>query len=391
MIESDVIILGAGAAGLLCASRAGHRVRHVIVLERNERIGEKIRISGGGRCNFTNVEIRPDQFLSSNPGFFRSPLARFTQHDVIALVEQHGIEYFEKPPGQLFCKKSATEFIDLLVAECNTAHVEIITGCDVQAARLEDGKFHVRAANNQEYISSALVVATGGLSIPKIGATDVGYRIAKSFGIAITPLRPGLVPLTLAPEDLHFLEPLRGVSLNVEVQCNDGLFQAGMLFTHRGLSGPAILQISSYWREGDELVIDLAPGIDVDELLQREYPPGRTVASIIASVLPNRFAKAFCDMINAPRTISNCSARERVRVVETIHAWKIKPVGTEGYEKAEVTLGGIDTRELSSKTMEAKRVPGLYFIGEVVDVTGWLGGYNFQWAWSSAVAAGDVV
>jgi predicted Rossmann fold flavoprotein len=383
MDHRDVVVLGGGAAGLFCAATAGARGRRVLVLEHNDRIGKKITISGGGRCNFTNLRASPDNYLSSNPEFCRSALARYTPADFLAAVEKHGIAWHEKKLGQLFCNGSSREIIALLTDECRKTGAEIRCGVEIQEIT-KPGNFLVRTSRG-EITSDALVVATGGLSFAKLGASDLGYRIARQFGLRLTEIRPGLVPLTLAAEDKSLFGPLSGVSLHVRTRCGKTSFGEAMLITHRGLSGPAILQISNYWHEGDALEMDLLPDA------QGVPSPGQGSAiAQLARVWPQRFAEAWCER-NAPaKTVAQWTAAERESVQHRIHHWTPAVDGTEGYPKAEVTLGGVDTRDLSSKTMQARNVPGLYFIGEVVDVTGWLGGYNFQWAWASAHAAGQV-
>lgn len=374
----------------MCAATAAARGRRVIVLERNERIGEKIRISGGGRCNFTNTVTRKDHYLSGNPHFATSALARYTPGDFIALVGRHGIPWHEKTLGQLFCDGSSREIIGMFEKECAAAGVTIVTGCDVTGVS-RDGRFRI-AAGAGGYLCDSLVVATGGLSIPALGATDFGYRIARQFGHAVNEPRPGLVPLTLDGDDLAFAAGLSGVSLDAMVSCGGASFRENILFTHRGLSGPAILQISSYWRPGSALTIDLAPGSDLLAYLADRRSAARggvELSMVLADILPKRFARAWCDRFLRPKLMAAHSNDELKAVASALRAWTIVPSGTEGFAKAEVTCGGVDTTELSSKTMESKKAPGLYFIGEVVDVTGHLGGYNFQWAWASGYAAGQ--
>jgi predicted Rossmann fold flavoprotein len=380
-MTADVVIIGAGAAGLMCAIEAGKRGRRVLVLEHNAQLGRKILISGGGRCNFTNLHTGSENFLSANPHFAKSALARYTPRDFIALVEKHRIAYHEKTLGQLFCDRSAREIVDLLEAECAAAGVEIRTGVSVRCVA---GSFSLdTSAGTVE--AQSLVVAAGGLSIPKIGATPFGYDIARQYGLAIVPCRPALVPLTFARDDLARYGPLAGVSADATVTAGRRAFREKLLFTHRGLSGPAVLQASSYWKPGAEVEIDLLPGIDVAaELRRRERAEVRT---IVARWLPKRLAD-----VHAPaKPAAMLSDREIDALDDTFHRWRVRPAGTEGYEKAEVTAGGVDTAELSSKTFEAKKAPGLYFIGEVVDVTGHLGGFNFQWAWASGYSAGQFV
>ena len=383
----DVLVLGAGAAGLMAAITAGQRGRRVLVLDRADRIGKKILISGGGRCNFTNLNCTADAFLSANPHFARSALARYTPHDFIALVEKHRISYHEKTLGQLFCDRSARDIVAMLEAECRDAGVRIVLNQDITEVRHNEGfVVHTTSAN---YRAGALVVATGGLSIPKIGATDLAYRIAAQFGLAIEALRPALVPLTWQPQDSARYADLTGLSTEVIAADGRTRFREKLLFTHRGLSGPAILQISSYWQPGASITIDLAPGQDCTAPL-RAQAGGRDAAAFRAAlraVLPHRLADRWA-ALHSPSAWNNASLLE---AEERLHRWQVAPAGSEGYAKAEVTAGGISTAELSARTMESLRVPGLYFIGEAVDVTGHLGGYNFQWAWASGAAAGHAV
>ena len=379
----DAIVLGGGAAGLFCAVEAGKRGRRVAVLERNESIGKKILISGGGRCNFTNLHCRPENFLSDNPHFAKSALARFTPADFIALVEKHGITYHEKTLGQLFCDESARQIVAMLETECHAAKVHIIT--NVQIRDVQRGDHFVVSSENLEYRAPVLVVATGGLSIPKMGATAFGYELARQFGHRIVPTRPALVPLLFNFADRKRYAELAGVSAEVAASSDSRRFREKMLFTHRGLSGPAILQISSYWKEGEGISLDLAPERDALGALRASSTRNlETARKVLQSFLPNRFASLWLDSY-APMSFTNASLDSLER---QLHHWRITPSGSEGYAKAEVTAGGVDTRELSSKTMESQRLPGLYFIGEVVDVTGQLGGFNFQWAWASGAAAG---
>jgi predicted Rossmann fold flavoprotein len=380
----DTLILGGGAAGLMCAIEAGKRRRRVAVFEHADRLGKKILISGGGRCNFTNVHCRPENFLSSNPHFAKSALARYTPANFIALVEKHGIPYHEKALGQLFCNRSARDILGMLEAECRDAAVSIFLNTNIQQVeRTTD--FVVRAAN-AEFRAPVLVVATGGLSIPKIGATSLGYDLARQFGLAIREPWPGLVPLTLSEEDRSRYCDLAGVSAEVVAACAGQQFREKMLVTHRGLSGPAILQISSYWKKPQPILIDLAPEREVTASFRDSKTPRKlvTLRTELRRFLPHRFADRWLDA-HAPISWTNHALANLER--ET-HAWAISPAGTEGYEKAEVTAGGVDTDELSPKTMESRNIPGLFFIGEVVDVTGHLGGFNFQWAWASGAAAG---
>jgi predicted Rossmann fold flavoprotein len=382
----DALILGAGAAGLMCAIEAGKRGRRIAVLERSERPGKKVLISGGGRCNFTNIHCAPEHFISSNPHFAKSALARYTPADFISLVEKHNIPYHEKTLGQLFCDRSAQDILGMLEKECAAADVHLIVKTAVQEVARGD-EFIVRAGE-KEFRAPVLVVSTGGLSIPKIGATDFGYALARQFGLRICETRPGLVALTFNESDRDRYSDLAGVSTGVIAACDGQRFREKMLITHRGLSGPAMLQISSYWKPGEErpVVLDLVPDGEVTASLLGPAAP-RTVAALRAALqrfLPNRLADRWLDIHN-PTAWTNAALRE---VERQIHQWAVFPAGTEGYAKAEVTVGGVDTDELSAKTMESRKVPGLFFIGEVVDVTGHLGGFNFQWAWASGACAG---
>jgi predicted Rossmann fold flavoprotein len=382
--QFDALVLGGGAAGLMCALEAGKRGRRVAVLERAERTGKKILISGGGRCNFTNVHCHPENFISTNPHFAKSALARYTPADFIALVEKHRIPYHEKTLGQLFCDRSAHDIMEMLESECLDAGVRIFVKTAIQEV-LRTTEFVVRAGET-EFRAPVLVVATGGLSIPKMGATGLGYDLARQFGLAIREPRPGLVPFVFDPKDRGQYCGLAGVSAEVAVSCDHQRFREKMLITHRGLSGPAILQISSYWRPGQAVAIDLAPDGDVTATL-REPTNLRNISamkSALRNFLPIRFSNRWLDL-HPPFAWTNSGLAELERAV---HNWMVTPVDTEGYAKAEVTAGGVDTDELSAKTMESRKVPGLFFIGEVVDVTGHLGGFNFQWAWASGACSG---
>jgi predicted Rossmann fold flavoprotein len=383
----DVIVLGGGAAGLMCAIEAGKRGRRVAVLEHADRCGKKILISGGGRCNFTNLHCRPENFISSNPHFAKSALARYTPADFIALVEKHGIRYHEKTLGQLFCDGSAREIVLMLETECKAANVEILVGTTVLEVT-KTTEFVIRTKRT-EFRSPTLVVATGGLSIPKMGATSFGYDLARQFGLKIREPWPALVPLLLTPEDRRRYCDLAGVSTEVIARCDGAQFKEKMLITHRGLSGPAILQISSYWRPPATVVIDLAPEKKAISAFENAQTPRnlKTLSAAVREFLPNRLADRWLEL-NTPSSFTNQSLAELER---RVHHWEIGPAGTEGYEKAEVTAGGVDTDELSAKTMQSHKIPGLFFIGEVVDVTGHLGGFNFQWAWASGVSAGRTV
>jgi predicted Rossmann fold flavoprotein len=381
--EFDAVILGAGAAGLLCAVEAGKRGRRVAILEHADRIGKKILISGGGRCNFTNIHCQPENFLSANPHFAKSALARYTPADFIALVEKHRIPYHEKTLGQLFCDRSAQDITDMLDSECQSAGAKIFLQSKVREVQ-RTTEFVVRTESD-EFRAPVLVVATGGLSIPKMGATSFGYSLARQFGLNIVKTRPALVPLALNGKDRNRYCNLSGVSAEVVASAGDHAFREKMLFTHRGLSGPAILQVSSYWNERQPVRIDLAPGRDVTSaILQAKVRNIAAARSAFQGILPKRLAERWLEF-HEPRDWTNPALKD---LECQIHEWTLTPAATEGYEKAEVTAGGVDTDELSSKTMESRKVPGLFFIGEVVDVTGHLGGFNFQWAWASAVAAG---
>jgi predicted Rossmann fold flavoprotein len=379
----DVLIAGAGAAGLMCAIEAGKRGRRVALLEHAERAGKKIMISGGGRCNFTNLYCQPDNFISGNPHFAKSALARYTPQDFIALVEKHGIAYHEKTLGQLFCDRSANQITGMLEAECRAAGVQTFLGCRIREVRKPDG--FVVTTDSTEFYAPSFVIATGGLSIPKIGATSFGYDIARQFGLKISKTNPGLVPLLLNTVDRGSYCDLAGVSADISVATNGAKFCESMLITHRGLSGPAILQASSYWDPGAPIRIDLAPGLNVLSSVREDPARNATqVRAALQEVLPKRFATRWIEL-HSPASWSNLGLDEFER---GLHAWTLLPCGTESYEKAEVTTGGVDTDELSGKTMESKKVKGLFFVGEVVDVTGHLGGFNFQWAWASGSAAG---
>jgi hypothetical protein len=384
----DVIVIGAGAAGMMCAATAGRRGRRVLLIEHYDKLGEKIRISGGGRCNFTNLHAGPANYLSQNPDFCRSALARYTPRDFIALVESYRIAWHEKTLGQLFCDRSSLDIIALLKSECDGAGVEWRMPCAVHGVRREGGSYSV-ATSMGTVRSLSLVIATGGLTVPKIGATPFGYRIAEQFGIAVVPPRPALVPLAFDPAALSRYGDLSGIAVDAEVSCNSGRFREGLLFTHRGLSGPAILQVSSYWNGGDSLEIDLLPGSDAGSWLESERSSPARIDNLLAQRLPRRFAQQWSAANGVAIPVNRLDDRRRRELAHLLHAWPVLPSGTLGYNKAEVTLGGVDTRALSSQSMAATQVPGLHFIGEVVDVTGWLGGYNFQWAWASGYAAGQ--
>ena len=388
----DVLVLGAGAAGLMCARVAGSRGRSVGVVEQAKRPAEKIRISGGGRCNFTNLHTTPANFLSRNPHFCKSALSGFTQHDFIALVEKYRIAYHEKTRGQLFCDNSSQQIIDMLLDECAAANAALHLGTKISSITKGESGFSVMT-DRGEMRGRSLVVATGGPSIPKMGSSGFGYKVAEQFGLKIVPPRAGLVPLTFDEALLARSKDLAGVSVETVVSCNGTKFDEAMLFTHRGLSGPAILQISSYWRDGDAIQIDMSPGADVFAALKeaRRDHPRQEIATALARLLPGRLAQWIGETNGGAARIADISDRQLQAVAVLVNKWQVMPRGTEGYRTAEVTLGGVDTGELSSKTFEAKSVPGLFFIGEVIDVTGHLGGFNFQWAWSSGFAAGQSV
>ncbi|MBA1156214.1 NAD(P)/FAD-dependent oxidoreductase [Microvirga mediterraneensis] len=392
MDQFDVVVIGAGAAGMMCAAEAGKRGRSVLVVDHAAKPGEKIRISGGGRCNFTNLNAAPANFISQNPSFAISALRRYTQRDFIALVERYGIAYHEKTLGQLFCDGSSRQIVDLLLTEMRQAHVELRLATSVESVEKTPQGFAIELSHGSVQCRS-LVVATGGKSIPKMGATGFGYDLAQQFGLKIVETRPALVPLTLEPTMLERLTPLAGVSVDAVASCRKTSFAEAMLFTHRGLSGPAILQISSYWREGEEIVLSLLPGVNLfEELRAARAQNGRqALRTALSAFLPKRLAQLIAETEEGPANLADYSDKRLRAVDEAVNQWRFKPAGSEGYRTAEVTLGGVDTRELDSRTMEAKAMPGLYFIGEVVDVTGWLGGYNFQWAWSSGWCAGQAV
>jgi predicted Rossmann fold flavoprotein len=382
----DAIIIGGGAAGLFCAIEAGKRGRRVLVIEHSDRIGKKIAISGGGRCNFTNVHTTPEAFLSANPHFCKSALARYTPRDFIDLVEKHGIAYHEKKLGQLFCNGSSQQIIDMLLNECSDAGVDIRCACEVDSIAW-GGSFQIET-NQGTFFASSLVIATGGLSIAPLGATDFGYRIATQFGLEIEKPRPGLVPLRLDPDLLNTLRRLSGVSIEGRVSFDRISFRENILITHRGLSGPAILQISSYWRTGEPIAIDLLPDSTTIPMLEKHQGSQTELATLLSRYLPKRFAQAWCELYAPSKPLKQYGPRELDTIATQLHHLHLTPSGTEGFRKAEVTAGGVSTAELSSQTMGARKVPGLYFIGEVVDVTGHLGGFNFQWAWASGYAAG---
>ncbi|RPJ06646.1 MAG: NAD(P)/FAD-dependent oxidoreductase [Deltaproteobacteria bacterium] len=384
----DAVIIGAGAAGLMCGATAGQRGRKVLLLEGSPRVGQKISISGGGRCNFTNLRVEPKNYLSENPHFCKSALSRFTPLDFIKLIEKHGIAYHEKAPGQLFCNDRAHRIVDLLKAECKAGGVILKTGCAIKRIEKKD-VFSVQT-DSAAYAAPALVVATGGLSYPGAGATGFGYEIAAQFGLAVIACKPALVPLTYQPADLKRYGSLSGISIIATATTGSTSFTDAILFTHKGLSGPAILQLSSYWTPGAPITLDLLPHLRLEDaiLKWKSERPKAELKTLLREHLPERLAHCFLDLHGQNRPARQLTERDAVALARIFHQWQIQPGGTEGYGKAEVTRGGVDTRELSSKTFESRKVPGLYFIGEVLDVTGWLGGFNFQWAWASGHCAG---
>ena len=394
MEKFDVIIIGAGAAGMFCAAQAGQLGRRVLLLDNGKKAGRKILMSGGGRCNFTNMHTEPAAYLSHNPHFCKSALARYTQWDFIDLVNRHGIAYHEKTLGQLFCDDSAQQIVDLLLKECEAGQVSVRLRSEVLSVERDDNGYTLQL-NGAAVQAEKLVIASGGLSMPGLGATPFGYKVAEQFGLKVFPTRAALVPFTLHKPLLEQLNTLSGVALPTTITAQDGtLFKEAMLFTHRGLSGPAVLQISSYWQPGEFVTIDLSPATSLDDFIhvQREAHPNLSLKNSLAKILPKRLVEVLQELKQIPDvTLKQLNSKQQNELVNTLHHWRVQPNGTEGYRTAEVTLGGVDTTQLSSKTMEARDVPGLFFIGEVVDVTGWLGGYNFQWAWSSAWACAQAL
>ena len=388
----DVLVIGGGAAGLMCALTAGRRGLRVLVVEHANRVGKKILMSGGGRCNFTNTGTTPANYLSANPHFCKSALSRYTPADFIGMVEGHGIAFHEKELGQLFCDDSSKQIVKMLLDECEAAGVRIETSCSVESLQHSNGMFRL-ATTHGALSAPSLVVACGGLSIPSMGASAFGYELARQFGHTVLPTRAGLVPLTLTGKHQEHLQDLSGVALPVAAHCNGASFRNFMLITHRGISGPSILQISSYWQPGNDLRLDLLPDADAFELLraQQALRPAAELKTVLSELLPRRFAQRLCELWLPNRPMKQFNEPQLRAVASQLQSWPLVASGTEGYRTAEVTLGGVDTHELSSSTMQSKKVDGLYFIGEVVDVTGWLGGYNFQWAWASGHAAGNAV
>ncbi|WP_394753533.1 NAD(P)/FAD-dependent oxidoreductase [Crenothrix sp.] len=392
MTETDVIIIGAGASGLMCAIEAGKRGRKVLVLDHANKPGKKILMSGGGRCNFTNYSIEPENFISNNPHFCKSALTRYTQWDFLALIESYQIAFHEREHGQLFCNDSAKDILNMLLAECHKAGVVIQLNTVITEVK-HSGDAFLLASHQDRYCCASLVIATGGLSIPKMGATPFGYKIAEQLGIKVWPTRAGLVPFTLQPDDKDTFSPLSGIAIACVVSNARQSFHENILLTHRGLSGPAILQMSSYWQSGEAVMVDLLPDLDIEQLLKtkRQQKAKNILKTILENYLPKRLIGCLFSEELLSLSLQDCSDKHIAAVATQLHQWSLKPNGTEGYRTAEVTLGGVDCDAISSKTMASKAIPNLYFVGEVMDVTGWLGGYNFQWAWSSAWCAGQYV
>ena len=391
MKNYDVVIIGAGAAGLMCALTAGQRGRKVLVLDHAERMGNKILISGGGSCNFTNLYLKSEHYISENPHFCKSALSRFSQYDFISLVEKYNISYQQRQAGQLFCNRNSVEILNLLLEECRLSDVKIQNRSTIK--KIEKESYFTIKANSETYATESLIIATGGLSMPAKGASGFGYEVAEQFGLKVLPRQPGLVPLSFNRDDLDDFSDLAGISADAVVSCNGQSFREAILFTHRGLSGPAILQISNYWQPRDEIIINLLPDIDLTETIKQwqKERPRTELKNLIGELLTKRIAHRWFERWHHNKPASQYNEKEINEVAKIFHAWHIKPSDTEGYRTAEVTRGGVDTNELSSKTFEARKAEGLYFIGEVVDVTGWLGGYNLQWAWSSGFSAGQFV
>ncbi len=389
----EVIVIGAGAAGLMCAIEAGKRNKKVLIIEHSSKIAEKIRISGGGRCNFTNLYSNSENFLSNNKHFCKSAFSKYTQNDFIDLVKKHKIKFHEKKFGQLFCDHSAKDIIEMLITECEIQKVEISLNTEIKSVIREENLYMLETENKGKFICSSLVIATGGLSIPKIGASDYGYKIANQFNLKVTNLYPALVPLTFKDDILEFCKSLAGVSIEASVKINKTIFNEGLIFTHRGISGPSILQISSYWKPGRSIEVNLLPLNSMDKTLKerRVKTPKQNISNVLSDFLPNKLAMAITSLLNTNQKIGEASNSTLNKISNFINNLNVLPTGTEGYRTAEVTLGGIDTNEINSATMECKKYSGLYFIGEVVDITGHLGGHNFQWAWSSGYVAGQNV
>jgi len=391
--QIDVLIIGASASGLMCAIEAGKRGRKVVVLDHANKAGKKILMSGGGRCNFTNMSIEAENYISHNPHFCKSALSRYTQWDFIAFIDKHKIPYHERDLGKLFCDDSAKDILDMLLDECEKAKVKIILNCDIKNIEKPDDEYFEIKSSTANFKATSCVIASGGLSIPRMCASPLGYKLAEQFGLHLWPTSAGLVPFTLQPQDKEKLESLAGVSVECMVSNERAQFKENILFTHRGLSGPAILQISSYWQAGEVINIDLLPDVDLAALLtsRREKQPQIKLKTVITELLPKRLAPILLDKDTIEQPLQNLSRNKISEIAAMLQQWQVKPNATEGYRTAEVTLGGVDCDELSSRTMQCRKVKGLYFIGEVIDVTGWLGGYNFQWAWSSGWCAGQVV
>ncbi len=389
----EVIVIGAGAAGLMCAIEAGKRNKKVLIIEHSSKIAEKIRISGGGRCNFTNLYSNSENFLSNNKHFCKSAFSKYTQNDFIDLVKKHKIKFHEKKFGQLFCDHSAKDIIEMLITECKIQKVEISLNTEIKSVIREENLYILETENKEKFICSSLVIATGGLSIPKIGASDYGYKIANQFNLKVTNLYPALVPLTFKDDILEFCKSLAGVSIEASVKINKTTFNEGLIFTHRGISGPSILQISSYWKPDRSIEVNLLPLNSMDKTLKerRVKTPKQNISNVLSDFLPNKLAMAITSLLNTNQKIGDASNSTLNKISNFINKLNVLPTGTEGYKTAEVTLGGIDTNEINSATMECKKYSGLYFVGEVVDVTGHLGGHNFQWAWSSGYVAGHNV
>ncbi|MFZ2446313.1 MAG: NAD(P)/FAD-dependent oxidoreductase [Syntrophobacteraceae bacterium] len=389
LMKTDVIVIGAGASGLMCAIEAGKRGRSVLVLEHTGKIGAKIAISGGGRCNFTNRVVGPENYISKNPHFATSALSRFTPPDFLAMLERRQIRFEEREKGRLFCSENSRRIVDMLKAECDGASVRLLLDCGISEIRRGEN-FSV-ATNRGIFHAGSLVVATGGLALPSIGATNFGYAVARQFGMKVTALRPALVPLRFGREDAEAFSALSGISIDCIVSYKGVGFHDNILFTHKGLSGPAVLQISSHWDRNGSISVDLLPGVDIYRILMEKRHSRMLPATVLALHLPARFVKTWCDLRFKSKPLNQYAAEELESLARGLHDWRIRPTDTEGFNKAEVTLGGVDTSELSSKTMESKRAPGLYFLGELIDVTGHLGGYNLHWAWASGHAAGQAV